>query len=1032
MNFVVAILIFFSTFSFAAEITHFSEKSVGVKNEQVRLALLKIKFPNKNILTIEEKIVDDKVIVHMILQNDNLRVLAEQEVAFERLVKFPGYTSVNHHLGIPREKEFYTALDSDNFVIFGTTQDFLVIREDGLFSRLYAGDSEAQLKTEDVQNLTALKSGRDLTRLTYNLGSKVQTIDVETILKDLERMAEREREKAQAAAIAAAKDAETVPSSEVNLLTEEVRLRLKDQGAEIIVKNKVQAVTNDKVIQYSVRGKQNDPKEVEMVNDQNRVALLITEKDVLLVSDKGHVRKIEVARSRLQQGSVTINNKSEIVLMPKFATVESDGKVFAILSFQYQAETGSTGPSKGETYVWDIETNDLVRVAYRPMGLMQNPFSVDDGILTIDNIDRKIDLRNLKAENSFFQPALPPALKNENNSNFDAIKETESTFPNIAEDFRTGRKKPFALDKESKELIDNLTAAMGQKESPNPMVVAEAGTGKTSLVYGFIAEVLKGNVPGVPRTVRVYELQVSTLEQGTMYTGMLSQRLKALEGAAMQVPTIVFADEIHALRGSGTHKGNPDNDALSKLKPALMNGTFHMIGTSTEEEFNNAFSGDPALMRRFSLIKKQNPTKAQIFKAMDSWTERYGYPRLSEDVKQQLLDLSDRYVVYGSQPSKATSLMDKAYARKVYLKRSEQVITKEDMIEALIANGVDKKLFETRSAAETLEDLKKGWAEKMSGQEQARDAYFELEALRLGGLLNPNKPASLLVTGPRGAGKTRGAETYAQFTNRRFVKLNMADYAEGGVKEFQKRLSQEIFKDRFAVFLFDEIEKASPAIKNILLAILQDGKIKVPAKLSASADTSNSTETLDFTQTTIVCTSNAGEHFVVESMQGNQKPTFGFSGAEKELKQDLASKTKRAVLLEDGLKNAAMADGLSSFFLDRFTLIIPAFPSKQDQFRQVVDINLTQMLKEYSKEKGFEFEVISKNIFLDFAVEAYYRENMSNRIIETILHKHFRKEIAYALAPLDQKNVKKVLIEFNPQSGESKVKVLTACEAALQ
>lgn len=1022
MKFLTALgFVFFSQVSSAADIIHFSEKITGLRNEQVVLVTMKVTFPNGNKATIEEKIVDGRIEVHLSLQNSIQRVLFEKRISNKPITKLPAADQK-----ILSSREFYHALDSDDFIMFGTTKEFLVIRQDGVFFNASVGDPNAEMK--DVTNLRVLKVGRSLTRLKYDLGNEAKELVTEAIF------AEEEKKTAQNTDPDKVHLPTTViplEPSQVNLISAKAKIEFNTKGgADLVVKGKRQTITKNRVIQHSISGDKKEPADVAMLNQQDKVAVLVTEDEVLLVSHTGLVRQIEVDRAKLKKETVTINDITKSVLTPIFGTVESDGKVFAVLSFQYEHQPNQGNHSLGETYVWDIETNDLVRVAYRPLAFTQ-ALTVDDGILTISGMDRKIDLRALKAENTFFQPMLPPKLKDESSSNFDAVKETESVFQDVAEDIRAGRKKVFSIDKESKEIVDHLTAAMAQKESPNPMLIAEAGTGKTALVYGFIEQIIKGNVVGVPRTVRVYELQVSTLEQGTMYTGMLSKRLKALEGAATQVPVIIFADEIHALRGSGTHKGNPDNDALSKLKPALMNGTFHMIGTSTEDEFNSAFGGDPALMRRFSLVKKPDPTKEQVLRAIDSWTERFGYPNLSMEMKEYLIEISNRHVVYGSQPSKATSLMDKAFARKVSLKLSNEAITKEDVIEALVANGVDKRLFEEKTAAQTLENLKKIWAEKMSGQEAARDAYYELESLRLSGLLNPDKPASLLVTGPRGAGKTRGAMVYAEATGRRFVKLNMADYSEGGVKEFQRRLAQEIFKDRFAVILFDEIEKAAPSVKNILLAILQDGKIKVPAKLSASADTSNSTETLDFTQTTVVLTSNAGEGFVMQAMRAGQVPQIGFKQTQ-EVKTDLTSKIQHSVMLEDGLKAAAMQDGLSSFLLDRVTLIAAALPSEREQFREMVDINLTQMLKDYTKSKGFEFEVINKDIFLDFAVAAYFRDGASNRIVENMLHKHFRKWIAIALAPLEQKNIKKALIEFNPQSGEAKVTALTTCEDALR
>lgn len=1004
------LFVLFAQKSLAVEINHYSERSVGAG--QITLITTRMSFPNGNIATVEEKIVDGQIVVNLTLQKESQLVLFDNHISKAPIVMIPGSEVVPHYR---KEKELYKALDSDNFVVFSTEEGLLVVRQDGVhfFSKLEDG----------FKNVRTLRVGRDLTRVKYTVGSEEKSLAIEPIFKD----SEAGLDKNQARKVETVKDNSSV---EINLQSEKAKIVLKGaKGADLVLGNKTIAITKNQVKQYSVRDEKTELEDIEMLNQQDKTAVLITNKEVLLVSHTGLVRSVEVDRKKLKKEDVKIDKKTLSYLMPVFGTVDSDGKTFAVLSFEYERDSAN-GPTLGETYVWDIETDDLVRVAYRPTGFSKNTLKVDNGILTIVGIDRKIDLRALKAENAFFKAGLPPKVKDESGGQVDAVKEVDSGFVNMGEEVRSGRRTVFAIDAESQSVLDNLTAVMAQKESPNPMLVAEAGAGKSELVYAFIKRIMNGEVSGIPRTVYVIDLSVGGLSQGTKYSGSIEKRLKALEGAATQVPMIAFADEIHTLRGVGTHEGNPDNDALAMLKPALISGVLHMLGTSTEDEFNNAFGGDAALMRRFSIVRKDNPTREQVLRALDSWTERFGYPKLSPEVKEYLIDVSNRFVVYGVQPSKATSVMDKAYARKVSLKLSKEALTIEDINEALIASGVDKKLFEVKTATQILDNLKKEWSEKMAGQEAALDSYYLLESMRLAGLLDPEKPASVLVTGPRGAGKTRGAMAYAAATGRKSVKFNMADYAEGGVKEFQKRLSQEIFKDRFAVFVFDEIEKASLEVKNVFLAIMQDGKIKIPAKLSASASVANSTETLDFTQATIVGTTNAGQDYVVKVLQAGVATPMGFS-KQQEQKQDVTSKIQHAVNMEDGLKKAIINDGLSTFLVDRFTVIVPAFTSKQDQFREVIRINLVQMLSGFTKNKGIEFEVKNLEVFLDFATAAYYRENASNRIVENILNTHFRKQIALALGPVDTKNIKKALIEFDPQSGESKVTPLGACGAAL-
>jgi len=990
----IVAFLFFANSAFAAKMMSYKETLDKKDKDFIDRRDVVYEFPNGNQLFIKE-FADDQYTFSATLKNSKGKIIKqipnEDEDSFFRYPDHKAKSESELH----EDHYFYKASAKDRFVAFITDGDTItILLEDGSKFQFYPGTS-----FEDIESVVVTDSGKDI--ITFDVKNPRERGVYQYNFKE-EHYKEQIHQSAFSSKPTTSKKSEEKVTSKST--RKEFKLKSKTRKERIYTTRLLDGV--------GLTIKQ---------NKNGREAFLTLNRKPYPLS----VNFFKLAPN-------LDSDKDQLPLKPEVWKIENEKKEYLLISFKYDEEKSSEYSKSGETYLFEPKTHKILKVAYQQVINSDKPFRIDDGILSIDGIFRKIDLRDIDGEISFFTPSPVEPLIDEEDKEINVNTFVESKLRNISEDLRLGIEKPFELHEEDLGLIDHLHATIKQKESPNPVLVADAGTGKTAVVTSFLDNIVKGKISGLPRTIRALNFQKTSLEQGTTYVGEIDNRLKAMEYLARYVPVILFADEAHNLRGAATHSGNPHNDMMNMIKDPLLKGLYHMIGTSTIDEFNSAFSGDTALMRRFSYVVKSTPTRAQVFKTIDGWTKKFNYPQLTDEAKDFLIALSNKFIAHGAQPSKATNLLDRAYSRKLHIKKSTDALLPEDLVDALIASGVDSKLFDKVAASETLQNFKRIWDEKMAGQKLAYNAYYELETMRLGGLLDPQKPASVLVLGPRGAGKTRGASIYAQAAGRQLIKLNMADYAEGGVEAFQKRLAQELFKDRFAIFLFDEIEKADASIKNVLLAILQDGKVQIPGQLSASAMTANSVVSLDFTQTTIVCTSNAGEDYVVNNMRTREKRNFGFDiGANVE--PDLQQKIREFVMMDQQLKEAAMIDGLSAFLLDRFHVLVPAYPPANNEFRDALEINLDQMLNDYEKSKGYKFELINRDEFLDFATKAYYHDNMSNRIIESILRQHFRIFVSEALAVRSDDNteVDKVTLKFNRETGQSEVVIVSECETAL-
>ncbi|GAB2902006.1 ATP-dependent Clp protease ATP-binding subunit ClpA [Uliginosibacterium flavum] len=505
-------------------------------------------------------------------------------------------------------------------------------------------------------------------------------------------------------------------------------------------------------------------------------------------------------------------------------------------------------------------------------------------------------------------------------------------------------------DKELERVIQTLC----RRRKNNPLLVGEAGVGKTAIAEGLARHIVEGRVPEILAEAQVYALDMGALLAGTKYRGDFEQRLKAvLKQLLDNQNAILFIDEIHTLIGAGAASGGT-LDASNLLKPALSSGQLKCIGATTYTEFRSIFEKDHALSRRFQKVDVSEPSipeTIEILKGLKSRFEEHHGIKYSAAAIISAAELSARYINDRHLPDKAIDVIDEAGAAQRILPKSKQkkTIGKGDIedIVARIARIPPRSVSnDDRAALATLDrDLKN----LVFGQEAAIDALAKAIKMSRSGLGNPAKPiGSFLFSGPTGVGKTEVARQLAYTLGIELVRFDMSEYMERhavsrligappGYVGFDQGglLTEAVTKKPHCVLLLDEIEKAHPDIYNILLQVMDHGKL-----------TDNNGREADLRNVIIIMTTNAGQDAL-------QKGTMGFTNSREA--GDEMVEIKR--LFTPEFRNRL--DAVVSFKpLDREVImrVVEKFLMQlEGQLQEKkVEVNFTDALKAWLAEKGFD------------------------------------------------------------------------------
>ena len=414
--------------------------------------------------------------------------------------------------------------------------------------------------------------------------------------------------------------------------------------------------------------------------------------------------------------------------------------------------------------------------------------------------------------------------------------------------------------------VERCIQVLCRRRKNNPLLVGDPGVGKTAIAEGLARKIVAGETPEVLSGATIFSLDMGALLAGTRYRGDFEERLKAVMTEMEDHPdAVLFIDEIHTVIGAGATSGGA-MDASNLLKPALQGGKLRCMGSTTYKEFRQHFEKDRALSRRFQKIDVTEPSvedAIKILRGLKPYFEEHHSIKYTSDAIKTAVELSSRYINDRKLPDKAIDVIDEAGAAQHLVaesKRRKTIGAKEiEAVVAKIARIPPKNV--SKDDAEVLRDLEKSLKRVVFGQDPAIDALSSAIKLARAGLREPEKPiGNYLFAGPTGVGKTEVAKQLADTLGVELLRFDMSEYMEKhavsrligappGYVGFDQggMLTDGVDQNPHCVLLLDEMEKAHPDVYNILLQVMDNGKL-----------TDHNGRTVDFRNVILIMTSNAG------------------------------------------------------------------------------------------------------------------------------------------------------------------------------
>jgi len=502
--------------------------------------------------------------------------------------------------------------------------------------------------------------------------------------------------------------------------------------------------------------------------------------------------------------------------------------------------------------------------------------------------------------------------------------------------------------------LERVVQTLCRRRKNNPLLVGEAGVGKTAIAEGLARRIIEGSVPDILARCQVYALDMGALLAGTKYRGDFEQRLKAVLKQLLDNPNaILFIDEIHTLIGAGAASGGT-LDASNLLKPALSTGQLKCIGATTYTEYRGIFEKDHALSRRFQKIDVVEPSvqeTVEILRGLKSRFEAHHGVRYTTSALTSAAELSARYINDRHLPDKAIDVIDEAGAAQRILPKSRQrrVISKHE-IEEIIAKIARIPPHNVSSNDRSkLKNLDRDLKSVVFGQDRAIDALAASIKMARSGLGNPQKPIGcFLFSGPTGVGKTEVARQLAYIMGVELIRFDMSEYMERhavsrligappGYVGFDQGglLTEAISKHPYSVLLLDEIEKAHPDIFNILLQVMDHGTL-----------TDNNGRKADFRNVVLIMTTNAGAESLTKTTMGFT-PSLSQGDELQDIKRMFTPEFRNR--LDATISFAPLTHEVILRVVDKFLMQL------EDQLHEKkVEVSFTQALKDHLAKHGFD------------------------------------------------------------------------------
>ena len=502
--------------------------------------------------------------------------------------------------------------------------------------------------------------------------------------------------------------------------------------------------------------------------------------------------------------------------------------------------------------------------------------------------------------------------------------------------------------------VERVVQILCRRRKNNPLLVGEAGVGKTAIAEGLAKKIVDKDIPSVLENMTIYSLDLGALIAGTKYRGDFEQRLKTvIKQLGEQKDSILFIDEIHTIIGAGSASGGT-LDASNILKPALARGNIKCIGATTYQEFRSVFEKDHALTRRFQKIDVEEPTvknTIEILKGLKTHFESHHNVKFTNNALISAAELSAKFLNDRRLPDKAIDIIDEAGAAQRILpksKRKKNIGSKEieDVI-AKIARIPAKNI--NKDDRSSLKNLERDLKAVIFGQDKAIETLSNAIKMSRSGIGPIDRPiGSFLFSGPTGVGKTEVARQLAYTLGIELIRIDMSEYMErhsvskligappgyvgydqGGI------LTEQVNKNPYSVLLLDEIEKANPDIFNILLQVMDNGTL-----------TDSNGRKTDFRNVTIIMTTNAGAEAL-------SKSNFGFTQTKKsgdengEIKKVFSPEFRNR--LDATVSFTSLDNEIILKVVDKFLIQL-----ETQLHDKKVDASFTQDLKDYLAKSGFD------------------------------------------------------------------------------
>ena len=559
-----------------------------------------------------------------------------------------------------------------------------------------------------------------------------------------------------------------------------------------------------------------------------------------------------------------------------------------------------------------------------------------------------------------------------------AKREEENYLLSLNERARTGSIDPLiGRDAELRQVMETLL----KRRKNNPLLVGEAGVGKTAIAEGLARAVESRAVPEALQNLEIYQLQMGALLAGSRYRGDFEERLdKIVNLLQSRAQAVLFIDEVHTIIGAGG-TSNSSVDAANLLKPILASGRLRCLGATTFAEYRRFIEADPTLQRRFHKIEVSEPTRAdcyQILNGLASNFEEHHNIKLEEPIIKAAVDLADRYLTHSHLPDKAIDLIDAVGARRKLRSSSKRrSAIKFSDVANLVAEMAQVPVEQLqRQAPERLLNLRARLGSKIFGQDQALDTVVQAVELAYAGLRPSDKnQGAFLFAGPTGVGKTELCRQLAEAMNIKLLRFDMSEYAEKhsisrligappGYVGFESGglLTEAVHKQPHALVLLDEIEKAHPDIYQLLLQIMDHGRL-----------TDSNGRECDFRHSLLVMTTNLGAREL-------QRQQIGFNNNEQ---KDLDSA-------------AAIQQHFAPEFRNRLDGVVQFAPLAPAAMRAVVNLRLQELRAQLQeKQVNLSLSASARAWLSQRGYDPQLGARPLNRLIEQELRAPLARELLF-------------------------------------